>query len=120
MGGNRVRGGGGYRLGDDRVSTRAFLVFLPADRRLRWSNVFAQDEIALEDNLRLTIGAKFENNYYTGTEPLPSARLAWKPDPQRLVWSAASRPVRAPSLIYRDSFVNAGPTQLKGGPDFVS
>ncbi len=120
IGAHRLTWGGGYRYGDDRVSNSAFLAFLPADRRLRWSNVFAQDEIALEDNLRLTIGAKFENNYYTGTEPLPSARLAWKPDPQRLVWGAASRAVRAPSRIDRDFFVNAGPTQLKGGPDFVS
>jgi iron complex outermembrane receptor protein len=120
IGAHRLTWGGGYRHGDDRVSNSAFLAFLPADRRLRWSNVFAQDEIALEDNLRLTIGAKFENNYYTGTEPLPSARLAWKPDAQRLVWGAASRAVRAPSRIDRDLFVNAGPTQLKGGPDFVS
>jgi iron complex outermembrane receptor protein len=87
---------------------------------LRWSNVFAQDEIALAENLRLTLGAKLESNYYTGTEPLPSARLAWKPDAQRLVWGAVSRAVRAPSRIDRDLFVNAGPTQLNGGPDFVS
>jgi len=51
---------------------------------------------------------------------LPSARLAWKPDPQRLVWGALSRAVRAPSRIDRDFFVNVGPTQLNGGPDFVS
>jgi len=31
---------------------------------LRWSNVFAQDEIALAENLRLTLGTKFESNYY--------------------------------------------------------
>ena len=120
MGAHRLTWGGGYRYGDDRVTNSAFVAFLPADRSLRWANVFAQDEIALEENLRLTLGAKFENNYYTGTEPLPSARLAWKPDPQRLVWGAVSRAVRAPSRIDRDLFVNAGPTQLNGGPDFVS
>ncbi len=120
IGAHRLTWGGGYRHGDDRVSNSAFLAFLPANRRLRWASVFAQDEIALEENLRLTLGAKFENNYYTGTEPLPSARLAWKPDAQRLVWGAASRAVRAPSRIDRDFFVNAGPTQLNGGPDFVS
>jgi len=120
MGAHRLTWGGGYRYGDDRVTNSAFVAFLPANRSLRWANVFAQDEIALEENLRLTLGAKFENNYYTGTEPLPSARLAWKPDPQRLVWGAVSRAVRAPSRIDRDLFVNAGPTQLNGGPDFVS
>jgi iron complex outermembrane receptor protein len=120
IGAHRLTWGGGYRHGDDRVSNSASLAFLPANRGLRWANVFAQDEIALEENLRLTLGAKFENTSYTGTEPLPSARLAWKPDPQRLVWGAVSRALRAPSRIDRDFFVTAGPTQLNGGPDFVS
>ena len=120
MGAHRLTWGGGYRHGDDRVTNSAVLAFLPADRGLRWANIFAQDEIALLDQLRLTLGTKFENNYYTGTEPLPSARIAWKPEPQRLVWGAVSRAVRAPSRIDRDFFVSAGPTQLKGGPDFVS
>jgi iron complex outermembrane receptor protein len=125
IGAHRLTWGAGYRYGDDRVSNGAVLAFLPADRRLRWSSVFAQDEIALEENLRLTLGAKFENNYYTGTEPLPSARLAWKPDPQRLVWGAVSRAVRAPSRIDRDLFlpartVPAPAPALDGGPDFVS
>ena len=120
IGAHRLTWGGGYRHGDDHVTNSAFVAFLPADRRLRWSNVFAQDEIALADNLRLTLGTKFESNYYTGTEPLPSARLAWKPDSRRLVWGAVSRAVRAPSRIDRDLFLNAGPTQLNGGPDFVS
>ncbi len=128
IGAHRLTWGGGYRYGDDRVSNSAVLAFLPANRGLRWANVFAQDEIALEENLRLTLGAKFENNYYTGTEPLPSARLAWKPDPQRLLWGAASRAVRAPSRIDRDFFLPARPATpttpatpaLDGGPDFVS
>jgi iron complex outermembrane receptor protein len=99
------------------------LAFLPADRSLLWANLFAQDEIVLEDNLRLTLGTKFENNYYTGTEFLPSARLAWKPEPRRLVWGAVSRAVRAPSRVDRDFFIDIpppNPLQLMGGPDFVS
>ena len=117
--GHRLTWGGGYRYGYDHVSNSAVLAFLPANQRMRWANVFAQDEIALQENLRLTLGAKFENNYYTGTEPLPSARLAWKPEPQRLVWGAVSRALRAPSRIDRDFFVGP-PLQLNGGPDFVS
>jgi iron complex outermembrane receptor protein len=121
IGAHRLTWGGGYRYGDDHVTNTAALAFLPADRRLRWSNVFAQDEIALEDNLRLTLGGKVEDNYYTGTEFLPSARLAWKLKPQNLIWGAASRAVRAPSRIDRDFFVPAqAPFFLAGGPDFVS
>src|SRR2546423_1703947 len=122
---HRMAWGGVYRHGYARVNNSAVLAFLPADRRLHWANVFAQDEIALEDNLHLTLGAKFENNYYTGTEPLPSARLAWKFQPQRLVWGAVSRAMRAPSRIDRDFFLPARtvPTPapgIDGGPDFVS
>src|SRR6266436_995259 len=51
--------GGGYRRADDHVSNTAAIAFLPADRNLRWGNLFAQDEIALHgDQLRLTLGAK--------------------------------------------------------------
>ncbi len=124
IGGHRLTWGGGYRYGYDHVSNSAVLAFLPANQRMRWANVFAQDEIALQENLRLTLGAKLENNYYTGTEPLPSARLAWKLQPQRLIWAAVSRTVRAPSRIDRDLFTTvvlpSGPTPLNGGPDFVS
>ena len=71
--------------------------------------------------LRLTLGTKFERNYYTGTEPLPSARLAWKPGAQHLIWGAASRAVRAPSRIDRDFFSPAQPPfAIAGGPDFES
>src|SRR6266699_3550278 len=120
IGGHRLTWCGGYRYGYDHVTNSAALAFLPANQRMRWASVFAQDEIALQENLRLTLGAKLENNYYTGTEPLPSARLAWKLQEQRLVWGAVSRALRAPSRIDRDFFVTAGPTQLAGGPDFVS
>ncbi len=123
---HRLTWGGGYRYGYDHVTNSAapLLAFLPANQRMRWANVFAQDEITFVDSLRLTLGGKFENNYYAGTDFLPSARLAWKPQPQRLVWGAVSRAVRAPSRIDRDLFaiipVNSVPTPLNGGPDFVS
>src|SRR5437899_942852 len=120
IGRHRLTWGGGYRYGYDHVSNGAVLFFLPAYQRMRWANVFAQDEIALKENLQLTLGTKFETNYYTGTEPLPSARLAWKLRPQTLAWGAASRALRAPSRIDRDFFVTAGPTQFAGGPDFAS
>ena len=121
MGAHRLTWGGGYRYGDDHVTNSAIVAFLPADRGLRWANIFAQDEIALLDQLRLTLGTKFERNYYTGTEPLPSARLAWKPGAQHLIWGAASRAVRAPSRIDRDFFSPAQPPfAIAGGPDFES
>ena len=54
---------------------------LPAPSRetCDWANVFVQDEIALRDDLDLTLGVKVERNDYTGIEFLPSVRLAWQP-----------------------------------------
>ena len=113
--------GGGYRYANDSVANSASLAFIPADRSLNWANVFVQDAIALRDNLHLTLGAKVEHNAYSGYEFLPSARIAWKPAPERLIWSAVSRAVRAPSRIDRELFVPANPPfQIAGGPDFRS
>src|SRR5712664_2382942 len=115
--------GGGYRRADDHVSNTAAIAFLPADRNLRWGNLFAQDEIALHgDQLRLTLGTKAQSNPYTRTEFLPSARIAWKPDASRLVWTALSRAVRAPARLDRELFVPGQPPffVLAGGPDFRS
>lgn len=119
--GHRLTWGGGYRRARDHVGNSAALAFLPAERNLNWWNLFAQDEIELRRNLRFTAGAKVEHNPYTGYEFLPSARLAWKPDERRMVWSAVSRAVRAPSRIDREFFAPAQPPfVIAGGPDFRS
>jgi len=122
--------GGEFRYGMDRVTNATFLFpgtakpffgFLPADVNQRWPSLFAQDEITLRQDLRLTIGARLERNDYTGTEFLPSLRLAWKVAPEHLLWTAASRAVRAPSRVDRDSYVPAEPPfLLAGGPDYRS
>jgi iron complex outermembrane receptor protein len=120
--------GGGYRHAWDRVRNGEFFTFVPADKDLHWGNVFAQDEIALRPELRMTLGMKFEHNNYTGVETLPSLRLAWMPDSSRLLWGAASRTVRAPSRIDRELYVvdqripGAGGRRytVEGGADFRS
>jgi len=120
--------GGGYRLAIDDVQNDRAFAFLPESERLHWANVFVQDEIDLAKQLRLTTGLKLESNHYTGTEILPTVRLAWKPTDRQLVWAAASRSVRTPSRIDRDFFsptqpavVNGVPQYaVAGGPDFVS
>ncbi|HZV67523.1 MAG TPA: TonB-dependent receptor [Telluria sp.] len=127
LGDHQLEWGGGYRHTRDRVQNGPLLRFTPAERILRWSNVFAQDELALRPGLRLTAGLKLEHNIYTGVETLPSLRLAWSPDSSRLVWGAAARTVRAPSRIDRDLYLaNPAPSAgapaylIAGGPDFES
>jgi iron complex outermembrane receptor protein len=125
---NRLVWGGGYRWGHDRVQNGPAFGFLPGALNLHWANLFAQDEFALRDNLRLTAGLKFEDNNYTGVEVLPTLRLAWNPKPSTLVWGSLSRSVRAPSRIDRDLYaptvpavVNGVPQYgIAGGPDFES
>ncbi len=115
--------GAEYRYGRDRVvNSPDFVAFLPADADQVWASLFAQDEIALRENLRLTLGARVERNDYTGYEFLPSARLAWKVAADHLLWTAASRTVRAPSRIDRDFYfpANGPPFLINGGPNFQS
>lgn len=113
--------GGGYRQSHDDVDNGTRLAFLPAVRTLSWTNLFAQDEVALAARLRLTVGAKLERNRYTGWEFQPNARLALKLANDALLWSAISRAVRTPSRVDSDLFAPAQPPyQLAGGPDFVS
>uniref|UniRef100_UPI0025831DF8 TonB-dependent receptor plug domain-containing protein n=1 Tax=uncultured Massilia sp. TaxID=169973 RepID=UPI0025831DF8 len=94
--------GGGYRQGRDRFRNGPVLQFAPTRRTLRWTNLFAQDEIALAATLRATAGLRLEHNDYTGMEALPSLRLAWDAAPGAMLWAAASRTVRAPARIDRD------------------
>jgi iron complex outermembrane receptor protein len=115
-----VTWGGGYRHARDQVGNSAALAFLPAERNLDWSNLFAQDEIALAPDLHLTAGARLERNPYTGYEFLPSARLAWKPNRHSLLWTSAARAVRAPARLDRELFLSSGPVLLDGGPGFRS
>lgn len=114
--------GGGYRHAWDRVSGGTLLAFFPADTQLRWANVFAQDKIQLSSTLRMSIGVKLEHNTYTGTETLPSMRMAWNASPTSVVWGAVSRSVRAPSRFDRDLWVRdpSGGYSIAGGPDFVA
>src|SRR5205814_1931292 len=70
--------GGGVRDWRDHTVGGPLLAFVPADSKLRLSNVFAQDTIALREQLKLTLGVKLEHNSYTGLEYQPNVRLAWK------------------------------------------
>jgi iron complex outermembrane receptor protein len=117
-----VAWGAEYRYGRDRIVNDDFVAFLPAKADRAWISLFAQDEITLHENVRLTLGARMERNDYTGNEFLPSARLAWKIAADHLLWTAASRTVRAPSRIDRDFFfpANGPPFLIQGGAEFRS
>jgi iron complex outermembrane recepter protein len=95
---NDIIWGLGYRLVDADFDD-SFTVSLDDDHRTdHLVSAFVQDEITLvEDELRLTLGSKFEYNSYTGFEIQPTGRLLWTPDQQQSIWLAASRATRTPS-----------------------
>jgi iron complex outermembrane receptor protein len=128
LGRHNVAWGVGYRYSDNKVLNSPAVAFLPARISLHWGNVFAQDEIALTDNVTVTAGAKVEHNNYTGAEFLPSMRLAWSPSQNQLLWSSLAHTIRAPARVDRDLYLPgitrpvAGVPRysLGGGPDFKS
>lgn len=113
----------GARFTRNRLENSPALAFVPASLDQWLWSAFAQDEIHLREDLKLTLGSKFEHNDYTGFEVEPGARIEWHLPSNRLLWAAVSRAVRMPSRIDRD-VSQPGPglpiILLKGGPDFDS
>lgn len=94
--------GVGYRRWSDKFDNyvNGFVLDPPRDRN-DLANAFAQDQISLGD-VTVTLGVKAEHSSFSGTEWLPSARLAWRAADHTLLWGAVSRAVRNPSRLDRD------------------
>jgi iron complex outermembrane receptor protein len=107
--------GGEYRTSRDHVDNSRFVAFLPARASQTWGSLFAQDEVALRDDLHVTAGVRWERNPYTGTEFLPNLRLSWRATPEHAFWTAVSRTVRAPSRLDVDAYVPGAPPYLLAG-----
>ena len=104
--GHEIVWGGGYRLSDSEfINTTNPSVLDPQRRKLNTANLFVQDEMALAEDVALTLGLKLEDHTYTGVEYLPTVRLAWETDDDSVLWAAVSRAVRTPSRIDRDLVV---------------
>ncbi|MES2316369.1 MAG: TonB-dependent receptor [Pseudomonadota bacterium] len=117
VGAHTVVWGANYRSTRDDVTNSDILAFLPAKTTQAWSSLFGQDEIALRQDLRLVVGARVERNPYTGSEFLPTVRLAWTAAAAHTLWASASRTVRAPSRLDADAFIPGRPPFiLRGGP----
>jgi iron complex outermembrane receptor protein len=93
----------------------------PPSRTLHRPGGFFQDDITLRpDTVHLTVGTKVEHNEYTGAEWQPSVRIAWRVNPDSLLWGAISRAVRTPSRVDRDLANATRPPFTVGNPDFES
>ncbi|MFT3728886.1 MAG: TonB-dependent receptor [Terricaulis sp.] len=115
---NAIVVGAGVRVTNDDFAPGPGTAFLDPDSRgLTTYSGYVQDTVAITTDVDLIAGLKVENNSYTGVEYMPSARIAWRPADDTLVWAAVSRAVRTPSRFDRDLFA---PGVLDGGPNFES
>ena len=94
--------GGGARLSRSSMPSSYLGPALAQPENTGLLNGFAQDEMALTENLHLTVGSKFEYSTYAGFEPQPSVRLMWTPASRSSLWTSFSRAVRTPSRLERE------------------
>ena len=108
--------GADYRHSSDRTVGTIDQAWVPASRAVQLFSTFAQDEIVLKpDRVFLTIGTKLENNYFSGFDVDPTARVAWTPTKQDTFWAAVSRAGRSPSRRSEDADINLAVFPGPGG-----
>jgi iron complex outermembrane receptor protein len=116
---NQIVWGGGFRINRYRITSNGSLLFLPPSRSLDLADLFVQDAVTLPRSVTLTGGVKLEDDPYAGMQVLPSARLAWRPSDQTLLWTAVSRAIRSPTPFDRDVVEKIGSVVfLTGGDNF--
>ena len=105
------------RISRDRIGSTFSLSDPKGSNTDRWVTGYFQDEITLIPNqLRLTLGSKFEENNFTGFEVQPSARLFYRANPNFAAWASVSRAVKTPLLINREMVANVA--LMKSMPGF--
>ena len=110
--------GAGYRTWTDSFRNTANpFVLVPESERLSLANLFAQDTIAVRDDLKVTLGLKLEYSTFSQWAVMPSVRVGWQATPEHFLWGAISRAVRSPSRIERDLYA---PGIVDLSPDFDS
>jgi len=110
----------GYRYIEDDIKNTFTVAFTPDNRDQNIISAFIQDKIKLADDLSLTLGTKFENNDYSGSEWQPSARLHWQINEQHNIWTALSRAVRSPSRGQNDLRLNVAARPGTPNPTLIS
>jgi iron complex outermembrane receptor protein len=93
--------GGGFRHVNETMDSGVGYTFTPDHQRQVILNAFAQDEIALPNRVKLTLGGKIEHTKFDGTSLQPTARIIWNLTPRQHLWGAVSRAVRTSSLVDR-------------------
>lgn len=117
--------GGGLRWSPYHILSRnPNETVLPVENTDHVYTAFVQDEVQLASNLKATLGAKMEENNYSGFDIQPSARLLWLLQPHQAVWLGLTRAVTTPSDIEEGFLLRGGGPavyiQLLGNRQFMS
>jgi iron complex outermembrane receptor protein len=119
--------GGGYRYVS--VATDDTLTLHIGSRGLHTLNTFVQDEIAVREDVAVTVGSKVEYDTLGGWGLSPSARVMWEASAGQRLWAAVSRTRRTQALTDLDFRINLmvvpGPglpiaIGVEGNPDYRS
>ena len=88
----------GFRNNSDDTAATLRVSFSPNDLTTRIYSAFVQDQIAIvPGHLYLSLGSKFEHEYYNGFNLQPTARIRWSPDDREIFWAAISAAQSTPS-----------------------
>ncbi len=98
------------KLLDKPVGGTSFITYNPKEDTYSSYSAFIQDKFELiDDKLFLTIGSKFEYNYFTDWEIQPNLRLTYLADKNTTIWGAVSRASRTPTRAERGINLLANP-----------
>ncbi|HZP47413.1 MAG TPA: TonB-dependent receptor [Vicinamibacterales bacterium] len=120
--------GGGFRRSQVNVGGSIGYSLTPSDVDFDTASGFAQDDITLGRDVRVSLGSRFEHDDKAGNALDPSVRAMWDIAPHHRAWAAVSHADRTPSatdLFVRYNFATApGPGGLpvlvgyRGNSDF--
>jgi len=119
---NEVVWGAGYRRNSaDIDSPTDALSFGSGGLRRHFFSAFVQDEVRLPGNVRVTFGAKAQEEHGHYPELQPTLRLLWHPTERHVLWGAATRAIRTPawSETAGSTLISAFPDPETGRPAFV-
>jgi iron complex outermembrane recepter protein len=113
---NSLLWGLGFRQSPLRTSGSDYITLIPARRDDALFSGFVQNQwMLVPDRLALILGTKLEHNNFTGAEVQPGARLLWTPGSRHTLWAAASRAIRAPSMLEFNLHAQPGDTTGPNG-----
>ena len=108
IGAHRMIVGARYRRTSDDITQTAIITSTGNTHTEDLISAFFQDQITLTENLRLTLGSKFDANDYAGFEIQPNLRLQWADGETQMAWASVSRAVRTPSELEREFNIVTG------------